>query len=531
VVEQRALVVAQRAAALASARGLELPDELPLWRLAGGRPEATACDGDPEELGELLEGATGRAARRRLGAHYTPRDLARGLVARAIAGHERPLVGDPACGGGALLLACARELVDRGEEPEDVVSRLWARDVDPVAVATTEVALALWAGRAPGPGRCSVGDALLDGCPWPSLDVVVGNPPFLSPLSESTARSADVAHGLRARFGDGVGPYTDTAALFLLAARDLVRPGGTIALIQPVSVLTNRDAAPVRAALERVATVREVWTPPARAFDAAVDVCVPVLEVDGGSRPRGVDASTSWAGHLTGALGVPDVDLAGDQVVADVAEVVAAFRTEYYGTIPHVHEEDELPSGRPLLTSGAIDLGGSAWGERPARVGRRSWARPVVDATALEGRAAQWLERTAGPKIVVATQTKVVELVVDEEGCFVAGVPLVVVRPEPARLWHAAAALASPAVSAWLFHRSAGSGLSSDTLRISAPLLRTVPLPVDRGAWDDGARAFLARDLDAFVEAMGGAYRVGPDVGAWWRERARSVWSPAAVPR
>jgi len=106
-----------------------------------------------------------------------------------------------------------------------------------------------------------------------------------------------------------------------------------------------------------------------------------------------------------------------------------------------------------------------------------------------------------------------------------------VARPVPTRLWHTAAALASPAVSAWLFHRSAGSGLSPGALRISAPLLRTVPLPVDDDAWDDGARAFRARDLDAFVEAMAHAYAVGPDVGGWWRERAVSIWSPAGAPR
>jgi hypothetical protein len=532
VAEDRALVVARRAASLAAAAGVDLPDDLLLWALAGGRPGVGPEPGEPDELGDLLERSTDRRARRRLGAHFTPRALARELATRALEGHERPTVADPACGGGAILLACARHLASGGEDRREVLGRLWARDVDPVAVATTEAALAIWAG-APVAGRCSVGDALVDEVPWPEIDVIIGNPPFLSPLSGSTARTAEVSQRLRARFGEAVGPYTDTAALFLVAACRQVRPGGTVALIQPVSVLTNRDAAGVRAEVERLGTVREVWAPPGRAFEAAVDVCVPIVAVGGGSRSR-ADAQPSqisWAAHLTTSLGVPEVELDGDATIGDVAEVMAAFRTEYYGTVPHVHEADDLPSGRPLLTSGAIDLGAAAWGERPSRIGGRRWARPVVDVAALEGRAAQWLERTAGPKIVVATQTKVVELAVDEEGRYVAGVPLVVVRPEASRLWHIAAALASPAVSSWLFHRSAGSGLSPTALRISAPWLREVPLPSDLDAWDQGAMAFRCRDMDGFVDAMAAAYRVESDVGTWWRARARSVWSPAGAPR
>jgi hypothetical protein len=537
VVDERARVVARRAAGLACARQVALPDDLDLWRLAGGRPAAAPADGEPEELGELLEQTIDAGRRRELGAHFTPAALARSLVERALDGHRSPRVGDPACGGGAILLAAARHLAARGEAPREVVQRLWARDVDPLAVATTEAALALWAGGMAPRGRCSVGDALLDDAAWPALDVVVGNPPFLTPLASATSRSAPVARRLRDRFGGVVGAYTDAAALFLLAGSRLVRPGGTVALIQPVSVLTNRDASGVRAAVDAIGTMREVWMPSGRAFAAAVDVCVPIFDVREAWLPApapgaGTSAAPrSWASHISGDLGVPPVELTGRTRLADVAEVVAAFRTEYYGTIPHVHEEDDLPHGRPLLTTGLVDLGGVAWSDRSARVGRRTWQRPVVDAGALEGRAARWLERTAGPKVVVATQTKVVELAVDEDGRYVAGVPLVVVRPEPDRLWHIAAALAAPAVSAWVRQRSAGSGLSAAAVRVSAPLLREVPLPVDTRAWDEGASAFRHRDLDGFVGSMALAYDVGPEIGAWWTPLARSVWSPAAALR
>ena len=532
MVDPRARTVAERAAAIGAARGVTLPGDLRLWTLAGGRPEATPRDGEPEELGELLEHATRGRQRRRLGAHFTPRALARELVARALDGHGRPEVGDPACGGGAVLLAAARHLASRGQRPADVVRRLWGCDVDPLAVATTEAALTLWAGAAPEAHRFEVRDSLVEAVPWPALDVVVGNPPFLTPRATATGRSSDRTRVLRQRFGDAVGPYTDAAALFLLLGCGLVRPGGTVALIQPTSVLTNRDAAGVRAAVERTAHVREVHLPDGRAFEAAVDVCVPILDVCAASRPHGgAEPAQTWGGCLASARGVPAVDLPTGSRLEDEAEVLAPFRTEYYGTVPHVHEEAHLPGGMPLLTTGLVDLGGLAWGERPARVGRRTWSRPVVDLGALEGRAASWVERTAGPKVVVATQTKVLEAAVDEDGRYVAGVPLVVVRPAPDRVWHAAAAVSAPAVCAWLLQRAAGSGLSPSSVRVSAPQLRSMPLPGDRSAWDDGAEAFRARDLEGYVEAMRRAYSVEPHVGAWWRPLARSVWSPAPALR
>jgi hypothetical protein len=426
------------------------------------------------------------------------------------------------------LLAVARQLVSvGGERPQEVLRRLWAVDVDPLAVAVTEVALALWAGSAPPDGHCQVADALHDGLPWPRLDVVIGNPPFLTPLATSTRPTDDGARRRRARFEAAAGAYTDAAALFLLESCRHVRPGGTVALLQPLSVLSARDAAGVRAAVTELGVVLDVWLPPP-AFDAAVDVCVPIVRV--GAELADGDP-TAWSAHLARAHGVPPVTLDGARRLGDVAVVTAGFRGEYYGTVEHVHEEADLPGGRPLVTAGLLDLGRTAWGERSARVGGRTWERPVVDVASLEGRAAQWVERTGVPKLLVATQTNVVEVAVDHDGSLVAGVPIVVVLAPHESLCRLGAALASPAVTAWLLWRSAGAALTPRALKVSAPLLRDVPLPVDADAWEEGAEAFEQGHLDRFVASMAVAYRVGPEVGTWWSERARTVWSPIRAPR
>lgn len=510
---------------MALAAGIDLPDDLALWQLAAGRPVVEPAAGHPEELGDLLEASIDCSDRKARGAHFTPTALAREVVARALADRPRATVCDPACGGGALLLAAARHLAERGADPAEVVTRLWGIDVDPLAVATTEAALAIWSGTRPPSGHLVVADALLDPPSLPAMDVVVGNPPFLGQLSSATSRSRRDAARLRGRFGAVVRAYTDTAVLFLLAGCDLAAPDGVVVMVQPQSVLAARDAAGARSALERRGVLREVWVPDGQPFDAAVDVCVPVLDLGpstlGATRPsRG-----AWSAHLARVHGVPSVQLAGTSTVGDEAVTAAAFRSEYYGIAPHVHEAEALPHGRPLLTTGLVDLGGHSWGGRAARVAGRRWERPVVDVESLEGRAADWAQRTAVPKLVIAGQTSVVEALVDPDGRFLPGVPLVVAVAPRARLWALAAALCSPPITAWAAQLTAGSGLTSRAIKLSASLVRQVPLPDDLDGWRAGAVAFEQRDLPGFAAAMTEAYGCDAAVAAWWLDRVGSVWS------
>src|SRR5690606_7754829 len=126
------------AARLAGAHGVALPHDLRLWALAGAPagpcPDPTAPgggegagegggDGEPAraqgagqvDLAAALEAATSPRQRRARGLHVTPAWLADHLVGLVVQGPGDALAAcDPACGGGAFLLAVARTLHDAG---------------------------------------------------------------------------------------------------------------------------------------------------------------------------------------------------------------------------------------------------------------------------------------------------------------------------------------------------------------------------------------------------------------------------------
>lgn len=431
---QRARVVAEAVRAEAERADVRLPEDLRLWVLAaestvnGDRPSDSAAetapdgpdlpqvrpsqdDADAGGLAAVLEAATGRDTRRANGLHVTPGWLADRLIELAFADIEddpaRRTVCDPACGGGAFLVAAARALHARGVARVDVVRHLlWGADIDPVGLATAEAALTLWAGEAPPPGRLVLGDPLMDGASvWPrflaeGFGAVVGNPPFLNQLGRATVRSREAAERLRRRFGRAVRAYTDTAWLFLLLGVELSRPGGRVTLVQPLSIAGARDAAVVRDALDASAELRQLWVEERSSFAASVQVCAPVLEVtarpsataqlglfgagvpgvvgatnrtatsraqDGTAvdiSPTGGVAGRRWADRLADSLGIPALLDAppGAGRLGDRARVLGGFRDEYYGLIPLVREAnpgvDDTASGRAI--AGRPDAGAVA---------------------------------------------------------------------------------------------------------------------------------------------------------------------------
>ncbi len=453
------------------------------------------------------------ARRRSLGAWYTPAFVIERVLDETLEPvlRERPngeglRVLDPACGDGRFLVAAANRIRARyGIDPSPC---LFGVDIDRDAVDETN--------RAIGSPCAIVGDGLRFTSAEP-FDVVVGNPPFLGQLRTRTAR-ATASHG-----------YADTAALFLDHAIDLARAdGGRVGLVLPQSVLATRDVATIRHKVLERSALETLWFAGEPVFDDTdVHVVVAtfvrgrkqgeVRRTHGGSftpaAARTAPAEGPWSVLVADLVGVPAVDVPDGPRLDSIATATADFRDQYYGLVGSVSDNGEGP---PLITSGLIDANACHWGRRPARFAGSTYRAPRVALDALSADMRAWAARRLVPKVLVATQTPVIEAAVDESGAWLPSVPVITVSG--ADPWSIAAVLSAPVASAWVAARSIGTGLTANALRPTASLLAQIPLPVRE--WQEATRRLRNGDLDGAAIEMMYAYGVDDaELLAWWRTR------------
>jgi len=507
---------------------------------------------EPELLGAVYLSLLQPERRKRIGAFYTPTRIAEALATSALGGlpaHTR--VWDPAIGGGALLLAAARILIRAGADPAAVVARqIGGLDTDATAVDVAVTALGILGGGRPE--RIGQGDGLAPRSErW---DAVLANPPFLGQLKSLTARPREEVVARVERFGPAAAGYVDDAGLFLLAALDLVAPGGVIGFVLPASLAATRDGAATRRAVGAATDLVRLWAP-ARAtddFDAGVRVVCAVarrrhdlVSHDTAHEPVSDDATAgrgrAWRRGAWGAaradLLVPGGPRRTEGVVGDVAAVTADFRDEYYAVAGATCEGGD--EGAPLVTCGLLDPALVRWGRRPARIGRRTWQQPR--AVGLTGRAGAWASERLVPKVLVASQTRVIEAAADVTGRWLPVVPVITAVPTDVDVWSLLAALLAPSVSAHARTLHAGAALSDDAIKLSARQVAALPLPADGAAWADGAAAARAATaageagdapgwrhaLATLADAMGAAYgSEDPSLRAWWWERVERLAPP-----
>ncbi len=407
----------------------------------------------------------GGHARKQLGQWFTPPALVEHVVACATSGGVgRPIrsVLDPACGDGRFL-SVARDVL--GE-----AVALTGVDIDDAAVAAARQLLPT--------ARVHHADAL--GRDWgdEQFDLVVGNPPFLNQLASATSR------GGRSRFGGG--PYADAAAEFLALAVRLARPdGGRVALVLPQSLLTARDTAAIRDDVSARGAIVHVWATDQQVFDAAVHVCVLVVELGAASGGRAatrtwglppidrqpVVPGVSWGRLLVDAPGDRPPEVRGPRL-GDIARFTVDFRDQYYGLIDAVGDDVDGP---PLVTSGLIDPGVCRWGTRPVRFAKRAFAAPRVDLDRLSPKLQGWAASRLVPKILIANQTPVIEAVVDRDGAWLPSVPVLTCTADDLDLVFSV--LSEPGATTWVREHAAGSGLSPRSVRLTPTLLASIPLP------------------------------------------------------
>lgn len=522
---------------------------------------------DPWAVVDEHERQATASDRRRRGAWYTPREVVSTLVGLTLSGLDTDpsFVVDPSCGGGAFLLGTLDALVSRGLAPREALTRVGGIDIEPSAIAAARSAIGLWCEGRGLPASDSegvalfVGDALL-GRPegWPDPDVVIGNPPFASPLRGGAFPEG--VDALRKARSELLGPYADLAALHLLRAVELCAAGGRVCLVLPQSLLAGRDTAGLRRWLDECAPPIAVWASATDRFAASVKVWAPVLGV-GADRDRvhirgSIGARTvgaaPWAELAAEALGVPAVVLnprhrGGPRaepvaVLGSIARATAGFRDEYYGIAAVCREEvcceevccEEVESSEVMriVTSGSLDPLQCRWGARPTTFAKRRWQRPVARRADFDGALARWVDQQRRPKLVLPTQSRLFEPVIDPDGSLLPVTPVLAVHCDQESLGLVAAVLLAPPIVAWAQRKWFGAALSIDALKLAASDLAQLPLPVDADdLWHEAATLALSIDsfeleqgrrrvvLDRVATLMTQAYGAGPEVLGWWRAR------------
>lgn len=564
------------------------------------------------DLAARYDAQAGSHARKKLGQFFTPRPLASHLVRVALDARSentppsRTL--DPACGTGVFLIEAGLAISGCDDRIDaHTAATLFGVDVDPVAVELCRLSIWIAAGA---PTRLvpslldtiRVGNPLL-GAPrdvtdptaadaWSAayldpgghlgsiceshrvlhlasaypaaqpdspagFDLVVGNPPFLNELRRRSARSRAVAGLLNAKSGGALRGYADTATAFLWEGASHLADGGMLAMVQPASVLSSRDAAAVRATLAAHAPPVHVWLGRGKEFDASVNTCGIVARRARSLRPARITRTigvppqsgepatvaaedlgrgASWGPLAAPLLGIPAVRTSHERTLGDVSSATADFRDEYYGLRGHLLESAHTPSEGcpPVINAGMIDLAVCRWGDRPVKLLGEQWHAPRLRLSSIaDQHLLRWAARRLVPKILVATQTRTVEVYVDEAGALLPTTPLITVVPkDPAEIWRLAAQLACPQAAAFAAAETFGAGLSLGAIRLSATQIQSMPMLLD-GVHADAAATALrsahhAADTEARAEALRAFGRCAlsgsPDreqVFDWWWQNLR----------
>ena len=389
---------------------------------------------------------------------------------------------------------------------------------------------------------------------------MVGNPPFLSQLNLATATQRGLAALIKARTDGATSAYTDTAAVFWIDALTKVTVGGRVAFLLPQSVLASRDASAIRHRISQAASLEHLWVSTDHAFaDALVATCAVVVrnttqsagpvershslefcELPPAALPGhdNTDEDT-WSSLAADAFGIPTITFASTESVGALAEATADFRDEYYGLSGFIVEHADNMSDKhypPLITTGMIDPALNRWGVRPSRILKSTWQAPRINRQAMDetGTLSEWIDKRCTPKLLIATQSRVIELIVDEPGTMLPCMPVLTVTPkDTAKMWHIASVLGSPVACATAMSRYSGTALTTDAIKLAAKQLLKLPIPIQSNAWDHAADLYrdasIAGSNTARIELLiNSAEQMNTafDLSDTDRQRLMAWWTP-----
>lgn len=551
-------------------------DELMLLREAATFGWAAV---DPTIFGSLLEGVLGEERRGELGAHYTHEADIMKIVGPTIVrpwrerieavstpaealGVLRELcaftVLDPACGCGNFLYVAYRELRSLEHELKDLIRRtaedtglpvpagpwpfypltnLHGIDIEPIAVSIAR--LTLWMGQRQmidryGPAENPLPLTTLSGIrrqdalfsPWPEVDAIIGNPPFLGSQLLRQALGGDYLERLEKEFGVGI---KDLCVYWYRRTNQQLKPGQRAGLVGTNSVSQNRARA---ASLDYVVTNGGVitdaissqkWPGEAKVHVSIVNwIKEPTTPITGfrldGETVTGIgsslrsDTGTTWEPRslaankgrcFQGPIPVGDGFIVGH----DEARALLADESADYAAVvrPYLVGEDiaDDPAQRP--SRWIIDFG-----TRPLEVAMRfpraldivrTRVKPKRDENSRKVRREKWWqfgENAVGMRSAIQSLDRYVAIMAQGKRYLATWVDAGVC---PSNLTNVVAAddddtmgvLLSQAHEAWAWHKS--STLKADLRYTPTSVFATFPFPHPVADADRQAIAAAAREL------------------------------------
>jgi adenine-specific DNA-methyltransferase len=190
--------------------------------------------------------------RKARGAFFTPPAIADYLAHWAVGGNVDAKVLDPTCGEAVFLLAAGRRLRQLGCPPTDLDQHLYGVDLHATSLRTSQRLLAaegmaaqLIAGdffNIPAPSQL--------GCPFPEVDAVIGNPPFVR-YQEHAGETRKASTQAALAQGVSLSGLASSWAALLVHACAFLKRDGRLTMVLPAELLTVNYAEPIRRWLRR----------------------------------------------------------------------------------------------------------------------------------------------------------------------------------------------------------------------------------------------------------------------------------------
>jgi adenine-specific DNA-methyltransferase len=243
---------------------------------------------NPDKENEQVASLASQKAR---GAFFTPPAIADYLAAWAVADNSTAKILDPTCGEGVFLLAAGRQLARLGRSQSELDENLFgvdlhessldhaARLLEDEGLSAHFVAQDFF--TIPTPAEL--------GCPLPSMDAVIGNPPFVR-YQMHRGNERKLSAGAALRQGVRLSGLASSWAALVVHACAFLKPEGRLAMVLPAELLTVNYAEPIRRWLRRrFAAVNLVLFERLQFEDALEKVVLVVAQGEGGC-----DAFTLW---------------------------------------------------------------------------------------------------------------------------------------------------------------------------------------------------------------------------------------------